>query len=237
MKNMKKNLDCYLDTLFEEMSDNDYARKIKIEVRDNMMNGYDDCINSGMSPAAAYAEAIKAMGDADELIEAVKKNSPVVIPENDVAFSTEYSQNFNSFGKMFDSIFRSVTPDNEKALQSGIISIMWIIITILYFLGSFATGLWHISWLIFLLGSILTIFIDLMFDLNKLRREPFGDKVRKKVINKIHGAASGIFWLAATIAYILISFVTGAWAISWLIFLIASIAQIVMSTFFSIMKK
>lgn len=240
MKNMKKSLDNYLDTLFAEMPDNEYAKKIKIEVRDNMMSGYDDCINSGMSPAAAYAEAIKAMGDADELIEAVKNNSLAVVPATELVFGgTDYESVplVGKFGRIFDGFFRNIDPKNENAIQSGIISVMWIVITIMYFLGSFITGWWHVSWLIFLAGSIFTIFIDLIFGMNKLRRKPFSDKIRKKMIDKIHGAASGIFWLAVTIVYILGSFITGWWHVSWLIFLVASVVQIIMSTFFSMIKK
>lgn len=240
MKSMKKNLDNYLDTLFAEMPDNDYAKNIKIEVRDNVMSGYDDCINSGMSPAAAYAEAIKALGDADELIEAVKNNSLAVVPETDLSFvQTDYESIpiAGKFVRLFDTFFRNVTPNNENAIQNGIISIMWIIITIMYFLGSFITGWWHVSWLIFLAGSMITIFIDMLFGLNKLRRKTFNDKIRKKMIHRIHGAASGIFWLAVTIVYFLGSFMTGWWHVSWLIFLVASVVQIIMSTFFSMIEK
>lgn len=49
----------------------------------------------------------------------------------------------------------------KKVLRKGISTIMWLAITMLYFLFSFATGSWHITWIIFIFGALLENVINI----------------------------------------------------------------------------
>jgi hypothetical protein len=55
----------------------------------------------------------------------------------------------------------------RKSLRRSISSALWSIITVLYFVISFTTGAWHISWLIFIVGAALEAFINIFFSLKK----------------------------------------------------------------------
>lgn len=237
---MKKELMQYIDTLFDDVPENDLSKDLKDEITSDMMSRYDDCLKKGMSPAAAYAESIKGLGNVDRLIEDVKQKSVTVSPEQ--GFSVQYydaEPSFASgkFGAAFERFFRYIKPENEKVIHGTMISVMWLLITIFYFVGSFITGLWNVTWIIFLVGAVLTLFIDLLFGINKYRREPYSEKAAKRLYRKITGAFSGTLWLCTTIAYFIISVITGWYNITWLIFIVAAIIQIIMSSFFKLQKN
>ena len=49
-----------------------------------------------------------------------------------------------------------IIEDAEKIKKSRkFSSIFWLMVTVIYFVFSFVTGMWHVSWLIFLIGLII----------------------------------------------------------------------------------
>ena len=56
---------------------------------------------------------------------------------------------------------------SEKAMIKSITSIMWLVITALYFLLSFTLGIWGFSWIIFIIGAAIDRIITLSFQLRK----------------------------------------------------------------------
>lgn len=48
-----------------------------------------------------------------------------------------------------------------KSLKTSLISLMWTIITVVYFIISFWIGNWSVSWIIFLIGAVLTQIINI----------------------------------------------------------------------------
>jgi len=65
--------------------------------------------------------------------------------------------------------FREWQSDTQsrKALRRAISSALWTIIIALYFIVSFSTGAWHLTWIVFLLGAAAEAFINLFFTLKK----------------------------------------------------------------------
>jgi transcriptional regulator with XRE-family HTH domain len=57
--------------------------------------------------------------------------------------------------------------EEETELQKQINSIVYIISTIIYFLVSFGTYAWHISWIIFVIAALVCQVIKLFFMLNE----------------------------------------------------------------------
>ena len=51
----------------------------------------------------------------------------------------------------------------KKVLKGGLSGILWIAVTILYFLFSMIVGYWHLSWLIFPFTVILQIILNALF--------------------------------------------------------------------------
>jgi len=54
-------------------------------------------------------------------------------------------------------------------------------------------------------------------------------KWSKKRRKQIKGTVSGILWVVTTMIYFAVSFGTHNWHISWMIFLVATIAQLVLN--------
>ena len=55
--------------------------------------------------------------------------------------------------------------DTNKRAMRAIKSALWVFITALYFVISFTTMAWHISWVIFLIGALLESIIKAVFEL------------------------------------------------------------------------
>lgn len=53
----------------------------------------------------------------------------------------------------------------KKAIKSSVNTIIWMIITVLYFIISFATFAWHVTWIIFLVGVCAQAIANLVFNL------------------------------------------------------------------------
>lgn len=56
-----------------------------------------------------------------------------------------------------------------STVEGGVTSIMWLAIVVVYFIGSFASCRWDISWLIFVVGAAAQIIISLVFKIQKSR--------------------------------------------------------------------
>lgn len=155
------------------------------------------------------------------------------------AVSSPYAQ--ESVGDRLDGFFGSiskiVTEENENLIYAAATPTLWVLLLLVYLGISFLTRAWHLTWLTFLGGASLQILMDLVFRINKLRRFPFTDKIRRKMINHVHGATSAIFWLTVVAVYIIFSFMTGWWEATWVLYPIASVVQVYMSLYFSHMKK
>jgi uncharacterized membrane protein len=59
------------------------------------------------------------------------------------------------------------TNNAEKEVVKSIKSIMWLVIVTLYFLLSFAMGIWAFSWIIFIIGMAVDRIITLAFQLRR----------------------------------------------------------------------
>ena len=105
----------------------------------------------------------------------------------------------------------------KSPLAKSVSGLVWAIGLAAYFLISFATLAWHITWVIFpILGAVDKLLTTIIESSEaKYRDVPFSSKgtVRKSV-DSIIGAAG----LAV---YFILSFATGAWYITWLVFPIA----------------
>lgn len=92
----------------------------------------------------------------------------------------------------------------------------WLIIVALYFLFSALTGMWYISWIVFVLGSAAMEIIKAT-----LLQESSTDQPGM-YLNQRRNAWNSALWLVITALYFILSFSTGAWYITWIIFVIGA---------------
>ena len=57
--------------------------------------------------------------------------------------------------------------NKNKEIKKAIDSILWTLTVIVYLIISFTFGIWYISWIIFLIASLIENIIKLMFKLGE----------------------------------------------------------------------
>ncbi len=58
--------------------------------------------------------------------------------------------------------------DNEKnIIKNSIQSAVWALCIVIYFVVSFSTGAWHVTWVIFIIGAALSNIVNAAFSLGK----------------------------------------------------------------------
>ena len=57
--------------------------------------------------------------------------------------------------------------DSDRQAMKAIVSALWCIIVVLYFVISFSTMAWYITWVIFLIGAAVESIIKAIFNLRK----------------------------------------------------------------------
>lgn len=95
--------------------------------------------------------------------------------------------------------------DKTSRMRGALSSTLWILIVLTYFLVSFLTRSWHITWVIFLIGAVLQQAVESI--------------IRGKFLS------GGIIWTSTVIIYLIISFWSGYWHLTWLVFLAAAAVQ------------
>ena len=98
-------------------------------------------------------------------------------------------------------------PSRNTRLRGAATGLLWVTVVLVYFLISFLTENWENTWVLFLVGVVL-----------------------QQVVNSIFSEtgrmmSTGMIMTTAVIIYLVLSFGTGRWDITWLIFLAAVAAD------------
>ena len=150
---MREQLVQYVNLLFAGAPDSDDIRQ---EILQNTLDRYDDLISQGKTPEAAYRLAISGIGDISEILEQNAANpgiQPVVQPVREEPSPSDDVADEDSTSK--------------RKLRKTIGGIVGPIGLVLYFLISFTTHAWYITWLIFPLIGAVSGLINAIFDLRE----------------------------------------------------------------------
>lgn len=109
----------------------------------------------------------------------------------------------------------------QSELSKSLIGLIWALGLGVYFLISFTTNCWHITWVIFpILGALDSLVSSIIRNQEALHSDvmfPSKQRVRK--------AIGKLIWAIGLAVYFLFSFATGAWYMSWLLFPIIGAVQ------------
>ena len=193
---MRDQLIRYVDLLFAGAAD---AYDMKQEILQNTLDRYDDLIAQGKTPEAAYSLSISGIGDITEILSGAGAQ-PSAQPAS-AQINTE---------KDADS--------KEKRTKRAVAIAMYILCPVpLFILGGIGNGVLGLC-LMFIMIAAATALIVLS-----------GGKETQKTAdppkNELHRAVRSIIWVVGLCAYFLLSFSTGAWYITWLIFPIIGTVQ------------
>lgn len=195
---MNEKLRNYIDGLFATAPSTVRAVELKEEMYQNLLDKYNDLINEGKSEESAYNIAIASIGDVDSLIGSLSGEKRA---EN--ASSKKRSAIITAI-----AIALYILCPVPVILLHGEIGVMFLFLFV-----AAATGL--------LIYNGVTR--ERYVKTDDTMVEEFKEwKQNGKQKNKAVEAILGSFWLIAVCVYIVVSFMTGAWHITWIIFLIAA---------------
>lgn len=212
---MRREIEIYVENLFEKAPSNSRTRELKEEILSNSLDRYNDLIDAGIDEDDAYDSVVGNIGNVEDLIvdyndyshneaEERKKTakitaiavvlyilSPVgVILCEALNFVEEIGvlmlfamvaiatgmlvynnmSKIKKYDREDESIVEQLKEKKSVSYQKSrvkktITSAVWSIIISVYFILSFSTGSWHITWVVFIIGyavdELINAFIDL----------------------------------------------------------------------------
>lgn len=194
---MREQLIQYVELLFAGAPD---SNEIKQEILQNTLDRFDDLVDQGKTPEAAYRLAISGIGDINEILGSAPEHPLPAVPQSTEAV-----------------IHRETDDIRKKNLRAVAIALYICCVIPVIALGGIGNGGWGVC-LMFLMIAAATAILIMIGDNEEEEEEAkkYGPKHQlKKSIDKFVGAIS----LAV---YLIISFTSGAWHITWLIFPIAA---------------
>lgn len=190
---MRDQLKQYVELLFAGAND---CEDIKQEILQNTLDRYDDLISEGKVPEAAYRLAITGIGDVNEILGVKARPSPAC-PAAPV--QTDQADKDTPMKKLL------------RAVAIGLYIISFIPLFILTELGMSTIGL--------CCTLVIVAFATVLIILGAKKEVPKEEKEElltpRQELKKSIGS---LVWGIALAAYFVISFLTRAWYITWLIF-------------------
>lgn len=193
---MRQQLEQYVNLLFAGAKD---CEDIKQEILQNTLDRYDDLINQGKVPEAAYRLAITGIGDVNEILGTGAKSTAApsaAAPDRD----------------------NEDTPTKKlmRAIAIGLYILCPVPLIVLSNFGLDILGVCGLLALVALATVLIILGAAKDEDEEDDEKEDFltPNQQLKKSIDSLIGAIT-------LVLYFVISFMTGAWSITWVIFLIS----------------
>lgn len=188
---MEEKIKNYVDGVFRDVPKNERSESIRSEILQNLTDKYRDLKKEEKSDEEAYAIAISSGGDLSGIVADLKGEN--------VKYSYTYEKQFE---KMYDKQYKK-----EKRKCAAFSSCLWPLTVCLYFVISFLIpGIWGASWVIFIVAAA----INNLFAYFTIQSNP-----KRKT-----DALRGTLWVGLVAVYLIVSFATSRWDITWLIFLL-----------------
>ena len=208
---MKAQLEKYVELLF---AGSPASEDMMQEILQNTLDKYDDYIAQGKSPEAAYRLAISGIGDISELL-GQEQNAPV--PQSPTHTNTDYR------GRPIKPMWKKVL----TAVAVGLYILCAVPLIILSEAGYDTLGV--ISAISIAAVATVAIIIASGGESNTQKEKDDDEDRNQPPMQK---AINSLVDVLGLIAYLFISFQTGAWHITWVIFpIIAALNGIVRAIF------
>lgn len=194
---MREQLIQYVQLLFAGAADCDDTRQ---EILQNTLDRYDDLIAAGKTPEAAYRLAIMGIGDINEILGRAPGATPLPAP--------------------------AVKPEEQdtpvKKLLRAIAIGLYILCPIPLFVLS---GMWNMG-IPGLCGTLTLVAVATVLIILGAKKETENADVEPGTPQSaLAKSINGLIWAIGLAIYFIVSFLTGAWYITWVIFPITAAVQ------------
>lgn len=194
---MREQLIQYVQLLFAGAADCDDTRQ---EILQNTLDRYDDLVAAGKTPEAAYRLAIMGIGDINEILGRAPGATPLPAP--------------------------AVKPEEQdtpvKKLLRAIAIGLYILCPIPLFVLS---GMWNMG-IPGLCGTLTLVAVATVLIILGAKKETENADVEPGTPQSaLAKSINGLIWAIGLAIYFIVSFLTGAWYITWVIFPITAAVQ------------
>ena len=216
---MNEKLRAYIESAFAEAPQTLRTAELKEEIYQNLCDKYNDLIAEGKSEESAYNIAVASIGDVRTLIYEINRG----------AVSAEEREQMNRARSRSALIVAIAVGLYIVAVVPCILLGNNIGVVLMFVLAAVATGLLIYN------GATRKNYSaaggeTVVEDFKAWQRE-------KDEKHELKHAVSGALWLLITGLYFLLSFLTGAWHITWLVFLLGAALSLVISGIFDLKQK
>ncbi|MEG0356809.1 MAG: permease prefix domain 1-containing protein [Christensenellaceae bacterium] len=205
---MEQKLRKYVEELFADAPKTKKALELREEIYTNLRDKYDDLIKSGASPEEAYVIVKRSVGDVSELLGGLEEPTDAV-PMVSEAQRKKFAKN--------------------TAIAVMLYILSPIAIIVLGVVGQPIIGLTVMLGLIAVATALIVYNNNMRPKYEKMDDtmvEEFKEwKEQNKNKHAKEEAYGAILWPLIIALYFIISFVTGAWYITWVIFIIGAAIQ------------
>ena len=223
---MKEKIRAFMDDLLKDVTKTRKVLELKEELIGNMEERYDDLIRQGYREEDAYQCALDSVGDVRELFREFADNG-----------AQDYSGR-SAMEPLGDRKKRAFLHAVGISLYIVGFAVWMLIIAIGIGFGEGEDMFGLIGFIVMLIFSAVAtgimVYCSNMYPKYQKQYDTLVEEFKEwksgNTRNKeVKNAVSSVIWLIATILYFLISFGTGAWYITWLIWLIAPCVQTVVN--------
>ena len=222
---MENKLRAYMDHLFRDVKPTRKSVELKEEILQNLVDKYHDMIAEGRTPEAAYNIAVASIGDMDELLAGLHgAPSSESLPATKEALDN---------GRRKSAVLISV------AVMMYIMSVLPpILLSDTVFENKLAPAL------MFIMIAVATALL-IYNNLTKPRYQRTDDSIVEEFkewqeqtdsSRRAMRALSSALWAVIVVIYIVVSFWTMAWHITWVIFLIGVAVEGILKAIFELKK-
>lgn len=193
---MREQLIQYVNLLFAGAAD---AEEIKQEILQNTLDRFDDLVSQGKSPEAAYRLAISGIGDINEILGTAPKSpaSSAPVMNNPAEPETE--------------------ADIKRKKTRAIAVALYILCAVPLILFSSLLS-WDIIGLCLTLAMVAYATYLMIITGKKDDDEEEEDNHTPSPRKKLKKSIGSLVWAIGLAVYFILSFATGAWYITWILF-------------------
>ena len=204
-------LEKYIEYLFENAPDTKEAKEMKEEILSNLMEKYNDLLADGYSESEAYDIAVRGLGDITGLIDKLER------PAEKPMFTKE-----------------EIMADKKRsAIITSIAVGLYIlcVVPVLIF-GEVGSGMLGVV-LMFVMIAAATVMLIYNNMTRPVKDDDDEDEEERNLPPAIRAVNSAITAITLVV-YLALSFITGAWHITWVIFIISSLTKKLVKAIFEL---
>jgi len=206
---MNEKIKAHVDSLFSQTSDTPQTHDVKEELLANLNDKYDDLVDSGKSGEEAFLLAIAGIGDIGSLL-------------SDLSHSAAYDSETQAAERKTGSVIVSI------GIALYVFSLAVFVLLAMLQLEQFGFVA------MIAVCAVATGFV--VFGVNKGKvlytrtNDTFVEEYKEMVSEddrrrKLKGAASSSLWTLLVVIYFAISFLTGKWSVTWILFVAGACLQ------------